>query len=217
MEVGVGVLVPLILILGFVSVLVAAIVYIRSEKEPESLQRRFLHRFYAYAMMFLAALVIFTGGSLLTRAGLAYSLGMPFGYRGEVDGRSGLRFLKESDIHYDESLRTQDLYAGGAFAAIGVLAFLLHRSLRDRVESPEERRQSFLHKGYLMVHGVVFGGVALASIPMAVQQVTSYALISYPAEEFFRRPTPGETLGFAVMALVLWAGIVPALFRGQEE
>ncbi|NIN65499.1 MAG: hypothetical protein GTO63_12545, partial [Anaerolineae bacterium] len=61
MAIGADVLIPLILMLGFVAVLVAAIVYIRSEREPESLQQRFLHRFYAYAMMFLAALVLFTG------------------------------------------------------------------------------------------------------------------------------------------------------------
>ncbi|NIN65498.1 MAG: hypothetical protein GTO63_12540 [Anaerolineae bacterium] len=67
-----------------------------------------------------------------------------------------------------------------------------------------------------MVHGVVFGGVALASIPLAVHQIITYALISFPPDEFFRRPVPGEILGFAAMALVLWAGILPSLFRRQE-
>jgi len=42
MNMNASILIPLILVLGFVSIVVTAIVYFRSELEPEVLRQRFL-------------------------------------------------------------------------------------------------------------------------------------------------------------------------------
>ncbi|HAL62127.1 MAG TPA: hypothetical protein DCP08_06950, partial [Chloroflexi bacterium] len=65
MIVGESILFPLVILLSFASFVVAAVVYFRSEREPEGLQRRFLPRFYAYAMLFISSLILLIGGGLL--------------------------------------------------------------------------------------------------------------------------------------------------------
>lgn len=218
-----SVLIPLAVLLGFGSVAVAAVAYLRAEKEPEGLRRRFLHRFYAYVMLFIAALLLLFGGGTFVKAVLAYPLGMPFSYRGrliyeEIRPEEEVRITPPQilDIQYDERQRTRDLSAGAAFAGVGVLAYGLHWALRNRVESVEERRRSFLYSGYLMVSGVLFGGIALVSIPIAIHQTLDYLLNPYSKEDIWMRPVPGEVLGFALLALALWVWIVPPLFRRHE-
>ncbi len=193
MDTGLSILFPLVVLLAFVSFLVAAIVYFRSEKEPDPLQRRFLLRFYAYAMLFISSLILLIGGGLLLKAALSYPLGMEFSYGGSSisSGRARLR----------------DLLNGVTFVGTGALFFALHWVLRNRVESPEERRLSFLNKGYLMMSGVVYGGLSLVLIPMGLYQLIEFYFFSWS------RPVPGDIVGYALVALALWVWILPQLFK----
>ncbi|MFQ6016159.1 MAG: hypothetical protein ACE5NP_12050 [Anaerolineae bacterium] len=227
MNMGISILFPLVVLLSFVSIAVAAIVYFRSEREPEGLQRRFLPRFYVYALLFVSSLIFFVGSGLLLKAVFAYAAGMTFSYRGqpiyaEIEPeKMPVREPKLERIEYRQEERLRDLLTGAAFAAVGALSFALHRTLRNRVESGEEQRLSFLNKGYLTVSGVVYGGVALVLIPMSLYQLIDYALIAYPEpQSVWQRPVPGETLSFAIAALAIWLWILPHLFRtlgSQDE
>lgn len=223
------ILFPLVIALGFISVAVTAIVYFRSERESESLQERFLLRFYVYAALFVSSLILFWGSGLLLKAGLAYAAGMPFSYRGEriyAEVEPGERPVRQPEIkgiEYHKEERLRDLLSGAVFAAVGALSFAFHRILRDRVESAEERRLSFLNRGYLTVSGVVYGGVALVLIPMGIYQLLDYALVTYPQPHYaWAEPGPGEILGFAMTALAIWLWILPHLFQtlgcgGKQE
>jgi len=222
MMIGVSILFPLVVLLSFVALAVAAIVYFRSEKEPDALQRRFLPRFYVYAMLFVASLIFLVGGGMLLKAGLGYPLGMPFSYRGEaqyeqiapgaVPPREPPKLL---GVKYHEEERTRDLLGGASFAVVGALFFVVHRTLRDRLESRDERRQSFLHKAYLAVSGVVYGGVALVLTPLSLYQLIDYLVIAYPQTErtFWQRPVPGEILGFVLVGLAMWFTLLVQLFK----
>lgn len=215
-----SVLFPLVVLLGAMSVVVAAIAYFRGEKESPVLQQRLLPRFYVYAMLFVALLVFFVGGGLLLKAGFSYLAGQPFSYRGEaVYAQAEPRTVpagppKVERVEYREEERVRDWLSGAAFALAGLLFFGLHLPLRRRLESQEEQRLSFLNKGYLMVSAVVYGGVALVLIPLALYQVAEFIVSTLPGPEaYWRRPVPGEFLGFALVALALWLWVLPQLLR----
>jgi hypothetical protein len=220
--IGVSILFPLVSLLGFVALAVAAVLYFRSEKEPDALQRRFLPRFYVYAMLFVALLIFLVGGGQLLKAVLAYPLGIPFSYRGEpqyeqispgaVPPRESPKLL---GIKYRDEERTRDLLGGASLAVVGALFFIVHRALRGRLESRDEQRQSFLNKAYLAINGVVYGGIALVLTPLSLYQLIDYLIIAYPQTEgtFWQRPVPGESIGFAVIGLAMWLALLPQLFR----
>lgn len=221
MIVGQSILLPLVVLLAFVSFLVAAIVYFRSEKEPEPLQRRFLPRFYAYAMLFISSLILLIGGGLLLKAALSYPLGMEFSYRGqpiyaEVEPET-MRWEPPpiEGIEYREEERLRDLLNGGASVVMGGLFLALHWALRNRVESQKDRPLSFLNKAYLMVSGVVYGGLSLVLIPMGLYQLIEFYFVPRgdPEQTIWSWPIPGDTLGYAFVALVLWLWILPQLFK----
>ncbi len=188
-----SILFPLVVLLGFVS-FVVAVVYFRSEEEPEALQRRFLLRFYAYTMLFISSLILLIGGGLLLKAALSYPLGTGFSYYGGQSISS-------------ERARLRDLLNGVTFGA-GALFFALHWALRNRVESPKERHLSLLNKGYLMMSGVVYGGLSLVLIPMGLYLLIEFYLFSW------NQPVPGDIVGYALVALALWLWILPQLFKG---
>lgn len=218
-----SILIPLILILGFVSIAVTAIAYFRSEPEPKELQRRFLLRFYLYATLFMSSLILFVGSGLLLKVGFSYAAGMPFSYRGHpvyakayVEAELGRKPEEPrlERIEYRQEERVRDLLTGATFTAVGGLSFALHRILRNRVESSGERLFSFLNKGYLTVSGVIYGGIALVLIPMGFYQLIDYALIAHPEpKDIWQRPVPGEILGFAIAALAIWLSILPHLLK----
>ena len=220
MSVSQSFLLPLIVLLAFVSFVVAAIVYFRSEKEPEPLQRRFLPRFYAYAMLFISSLLLLIGGGLLLKAGLSYPLGMEFSYRGQPIYAEGGPWRVGpppiEDIEYREEDRLRDLLNGGASVVTGAIFLVLHRALRNRMESREERPHSFLNRAYLMVSGVVYGGLSLVLIPTGLYQLIEFYFVPRgdpTAETFWSWPIPGDTLGYAFVALALWLWILPQLFK----
>lgn len=221
MSVGQSILFPLVILLAFVSFLVAAIVYFRSEKEPEPLQRRFLPRFYAYAMLFVSSLILLIGGGLLLKAALSYPLGMEFSYRGQpiyAEVEPGMVQWKPppfEGIEYREEERLRDLLNGAASVVMGGLFLALHWALRNRVESREERPHSFLNKAYLMMSGVVYGGLSLILIPTGLYQLIEFYFVPRgdPEQTIWSWPIPGDTLGYALVALVLWLWILPQLFR----
>jgi len=224
MILGQSILFPLVVLLAFVSFVVAAIVYFRSEKEPEPLQRRFLPRFYAYAMLFISSLILLIGGGRLLKAAFSYPLGMEFSYRGqpiyaEEEPETMYRVMGPTieGIEYrEEEERLRGLLDGGASVVIGGLFLALHWVLRNRVESQKERPLSLLNKAYLMVSGVVYGGLSLVLIPMGLYQLIEFYFVPRgdpTAETFWSRPIPGEALGCALMALVLWLWILPQLFK----
>ncbi len=232
---GQPILFLLVVLLAFVSFLVAAIVYFRSEKEPEPLQRRFLPRFYAYAMLFISSLILLIGGGLLLKAALSYPLGMEFSYRGQaiyteveplptpipVEGMVWEPPAFEG-IEYREEERLRDLLNGATLVGVGALFFALHWALRNRVESREERPLSFLNKAYLMMSGVVYGGLSLVLLPMGLYQLIEFYFVPRgdPEQTLWSWPIPGDTMGYAFVALVLWLCILPQLFKslgGERE
>ncbi len=223
MDVTQSIFFPLIFLLSFASFVVAAVVYFRSEKEPDSLQRRFLPRFYAYAMLFISSLILLIGGGLLLKAALSYPLGMEFSYRGqpiyaEVEPGQQLPMYKEppfEGIEYRPEERLRDLLNGAASVVMGAIFLALHWVLRDRVESQKERPLSFLNKAYLMVSGVVYGGLSLVLLPMGLYQLIEFYFVPRgdPEQTIWSWPIPGDTLGYALVALVLWLWVLPQLFR----
>lgn len=221
MNAGQSILFPLVVLLAFVSFLVAAIVYFRSEKEPEPLQSRFLPRFYAYAMLFISSLILLIGGGLLLKAALSYTLGMEFSYRGQpiyAEVEPGMMQWKPppfEGIEYREEERLRDLLNGGASVVMGGLFLALHWALRNRVESQKERPLSFLNRAHLMVSGVVYGGLSLVLLPMGLYQLIEFYLVPRgdPEQTIWSWPVPGDTLGYALVALVLWLWILPQLFK----
>jgi len=237
MIVGESILFPLVILLAFASFVVAASVYFRSEKEPEALQRRFLPRFYAYAMLFVSSLILLIGGGLLLKAAFSYPLGMEFSYRAqpiyaEVEVRPVEVAPTEPSaavptpvpvweppafegIEYREEERLRDLLNGATLVGVGALFFAMHWFLRNRVESQKERPLSFLNRAYLMVSGVVFGGLSLVMLPMGLYQLIEFYLVPRgdPEQTLWSWPIPGDTLGYALVALVLWLWTLPQLFR----
>jgi len=221
MSAGQSILFPLVVLLAFVSFLVAAIVYFRSEKEPDPLRRRFLPRFYAYAMLFISSLILLIGGGLLLKAALSYPLGMEFSYRGQpiyAEVEPGMVQWKPppfEGIEYRGEERLRDLLNGAASLVMGAIFLALHWALRNRVERREERPYSFLNKAYLMVSGVVYGGLSLVLIPMGLYQLIEFYFVPRgdPEQTIWSWPIPGDTLGYAFVALVLWLWILPQLFK----
>lgn len=221
MSAGQSILFPLVVLLAFVSFLVAAIVYFRSEKELEALQRRFLPRFYAYAMLFVSSLILLIGGGLLLKAALSYPLGMEFSYRGQpiyaqVEPKEiYMEPPPIEGIEYREEERLRNLLQGSTLVGVGVLFFALHWILRNRVESPDERRLSFLNKGYLMVSGVVYGGLSLVLLPLGLYQLLEFYTVPRgdPEQTFWSWPIPGDILSYTLLALALWLWILPQLFK----
>lgn len=221
MIVGQSILFPLVVLLSFVSFIVASIVYFRSEKEPEPLQQRFLPRFYAYAMLFISSLILLVGGGLLLKAALSHPLGMEFSYRGQPIYAEVEPEMVQWEpppfegIEYREEERLRDLLNGATLVGVGALSLGLHWILRNRVESQEERSHSFLNKAYLMVSGVVYGGLSLVLIPTGLYQLIEFYLVPRgdPEQTLWSWPIPGDTLGYAFVALVLWLWILPQLFK----
>jgi hypothetical protein len=221
MNVAESVLLPLIFFLSFASFLVAAVVYFRSEKEPEALQRRFLPRFYAYAMLFVSSLVLLIGGGLLLKAALAFPLGMEFSYQaqpiyGEVEAQNECMEPGPFEgIQYREEDRVRDLLSGAALAAMGAIFLISHQVLRNRVEDQDERLHSFLNKAYLMVSGVVYGGLTLVMLRMGLYQLIEFYFVPRgdPEQTLWNWPIPGNALGYAVVALILWLLVLPHFFR----
>ena len=223
MDVTQSIFFPLIFLLSFASFVVAAVVYFRSEKEPEALQRRFLPRFYAYAMLFISSLILLIGGGLLLKALLSYPLGMEFSYQGqpiyaEVEpGQPPPMYEPPAfeGIEYREEERLRDILNGSASVVMGAIFLALHWALRNRVESQKERPLSFLNKAYLMVSGVVYGGLSLVLLPMGLYQLIEFYFVPRgdPEQTIWSWPIPGDTLGYALVALVLWLWVLPQLFR----
>lgn len=225
MVVSQSILFPLVVLLAFVAFLVAAIVYFRSEKESDPLQRRFLPRFYAYAMLFISSLIILVGGGLLLKAALSYPLGMEFSYRGQPIYAEVEPAMVQWEpppfegIEYRAEERLRDLLNGSASLVMGGLFLALHWALRNRVESQEERALSFLNRAYLMVSGVVYGGLSLVMFPMGLYQLIEFYCVPRgdPEQTLWSWPIPGDTLGYALVALVLWLWILPQLFKSLGE
>jgi hypothetical protein len=226
---GLSVVLPLIVLLTFASFIVAAVAYFRSEAEPEGLQRRFLPRFYAYAMLFVSCLMLLVGGGLLLKAALSYPLGVEFSYPGQpvyaqveqpqpLEPYPRIQEPVIERIEYREENRVADLLNGATFAAAGGLFVGLHWVLRSRVESKEERRLSFLNRAYLATSGVVFGGLCLVLVPMGLYKLIDFYLVPrVDVGEFWSWPVPGETLGYALVALALWLWTLPQLFASLRS
>jgi hypothetical protein len=221
MDVTQSIFFPLVFLLSFASFVVAAVVYFRSEKEPDSLQRRFLPRFYAYTMLFISSLILLIGGGLLLKAAFSYPLGMAFSYRAQpiyAEVESGKMYMEPppfEGIEYRPEERLRDLLNGAASVVMGAIFMALHWVLRDRVESQKERPHSFLNKAYLMVSGVVYGGLSLVLLPMGLYQLIEFYFVPRgdPEQTIWSWPIPGDTLGYAFVALILWLWILPQLFK----
>ena len=214
---------PLLILLSAVSFIVAVIVYFRSEKEPEALQRRFLPRFYAYAVLFFSSVVLVVGGGLLLKAALSYPLGLEFSYRGqpvyaEVVYEESRPYLEPPEferVEYRQEWRLTDLLNGATLVATGSLFLASHWVLRNRLEGKEERPVSFLNRAYLMVSGVVYGGLSLVLIPTALRQLIEFYLLPRgdPETTLWTWPIPGASLGYALAAVAFWLWAVAILLR----
>jgi hypothetical protein len=225
---GQSVVFPLVVALSCVSFVVAAIAYFRSEKEPEGLQRRFLPRFYAYAVLFISSLVLLVGGALLLKAAFSYPLGLEFSYSGQpiygVARYPVPRTYPEpaqpaqfERLEYREEWRVSDLLNGATLVGTAGLFLALHWILRNRLESREERSVSFLNRAYLMVSGVVYGGLSLVLIPTSLRQLIEFYFVPRgdPETTVWSWPIPGDSLGYALMSPSLWLWAVSVLFRNR--
>lgn len=218
---------PLVILLSAVAFVVAVIVYFRSEKEPEPLQRRFLPRFYAYAVLFFSSVILLVGGGLLLKAVLSYPLGLEFSYRGQpvyaeapYPERQPYPEPPEFErIEYREEWRLQDLLNGISLWGTAGLFLASHWVLRNRLENKEERAISFLNRAYLMVSGVVYGGLSLVLVPTALRQLVEFYLLPRgdPETTVWSWPIPGATLGYAAASLALWLWAVATLLRNLRS
>ena len=220
---GESVVYPLLILLAAVSFVVAVIVYFRSEKEPESLQRRFLPRFYAYAVIFFSSVILLVGGGLLLKAALSYPLGLEFSYRGQpiyaevayTESRPYPEPPEFERIEYRNEWRLTDFLNGATLVGTGSLFLASHWVLRNRLESKEERLVSFLNRAYLMISGVVYGGLSLVLIPSALRQLVEFYLVPRgdPEATVWSWPIPGASLGYALASLPLWLWALTMLLR----
>jgi uncharacterized membrane protein YidH (DUF202 family) len=179
---GESVVYPLLILLASVSFVVAVIAYFRSEREPETLQRRFLPRFYAYAVIFFSSVILLVGGGLLLNAVLSYPLGLEFSYHGppvyaeiaHPDSRPYPEPPEFEGVECREEWGLRDFLNGATLVGTGGLFLAAHWVLRNQLESKGERSVSFLNRAYLMVSCVVYGGLSLVRIPMALWQLVEY-------------------------------------------
>ncbi len=224
---GESIVYPLVILLSSVSFVVAVIAYFRSDQEPEALQRRFLPRFYAYAVLFFSSVILLIGGGLLLKAALSYPVGLEFSYRGQPiyaeaiyeESRPYPEPPQFERVEYREEWRLRDLLTGATLVATAGLFLALHWVLRNRLESREERSVSFLNRAYLMVSGVVYGGLSLVLVPTALQQLIEYCFLPRgdPETTVWSWPIPGGSLGYAIASLALWLWAVAILLRNLRS
>ena len=73
-----------------------------------------------------------------------------------------------------------------------------------------------------MVSGVVYGGLSLVLFPTGLYQLIEFYFVPRgdPEQTIWSWPIPGDTLGYAFVALILWLWILPQLFKslgGERE
>jgi hypothetical protein len=163
------------------------------------------------------------GGGLLLKAALSYPLGLEFSYRGQPiyaevvypDLRPYPEPPEFERIEYRNEWRLTDLLNGATLVATGSLFLASHWVLRNRLESKEERLVSFLNRAYLMISGVVYGGLSLVLIPTALRQLVEFYLVPRgdPETTLWSWPIPGESLGYAFASVPLWLWALAMLLR----
>lgn len=215
---------PLVIFLTLAGLLFVAISYSRRDPEPKEVESAFLLQAYFFIALLISSFAAFWGTSLVIKAGLAYQFGMPFSYQGDIK-HPGPRIAEPSspetppvppddektkippkplDIIYREHTREKDILQGLMFLLFGLLFFIIH--LRAFRYVTGNHIHAFLKKSYHLIGTLVYGGITLISIPMAFYTMLERILFKeiITAENLYRVQFPGELLGYAIPALVIW-------------
>ena len=93
----------------------------------------------------------------------------------------------------------EGLIEGISFAIIGALVWLAHMLARTWIERPEDRTGT-LNRVYLVLLTVIFGVITIVSLPQAVFETLTYAVLDSGG----RDDTPGGALALSITALPIW-------------
>lgn len=211
---------PLVVLLVLAGLLFIVISYFKREPESKEAESRFLVFIYFYAVLLVSGFLVFWGSSLIIKSGFAYEFGIPFSYRGEA------RYLEPSrisaptapevwkdvktipssppKIEYPQNVREKDLLRGAMFLIFGLLFFFAH--LKTMRHAVKDAVNAFLSKSYHLLGALTYGGIALVTFPLAIYNLLERLLFkeSITVENLFQMEFPGELLGYAIPALVIW-------------
>ena len=207
---------PLVIFLTLAGLLFVAISYPRREPESKEVESKFLLNVYFSLVLLISSFAVFWGASLMIKAGLAYQFGIPFSYQGEVKYPAPIMAKrppspgeemqppKPMGITYEEHIREKDTLQGAMFLLFGILFFLAHQKASRYAIGDNVHK--FLTKSYHLIGTLVYGGITLVSIPLAFYTMLERALFKeiLTPENLYRFQFPGELLGYAIPALIIW-------------
>lgn len=171
---------------------------------------RLLFRIYLYLITLASLLTLVTGLSDLVQAGLGAGLGKEFSYdpvyiyepRTEPIAKDGTELEEPPSVSekgLDRAMK-EGLLDGISLTIVGALVLALHTWGRLRLEIPEER-QDVLHRIYLILMLVLFGGVTLVTLPSAVFETLRFYILD---SDQYNRTRPGGSLATALITLPVW-------------
>lgn len=111
---------------------------------------------------------------------------------------------KPLEIVYAEHIREKDMLQGSMFLLFGLLFFVIHQKVFRYMIG--DYVHIFLKKSYHLIGTLVYGGITLVSIPMALYTILERMLFKemITAENMYRLQFPGELLGYAIPGLIIW-------------
>ena len=195
--------------------------------EVVSIPLRLLFRVYLYLISLISMIILVSGAASLGEAGLAVVLGKDFSYTPKhiVDFPRPVRSeaVLEAPPEPEDEERGLDrvfkegLLNGISLTIVGALSLGLHTWGRRRLETKEERR-GMLYRGYLILLLVIFGMIALFTLPSAIFGTLGYYILD-TTDGFSRGAHPGGSLATAIISLPVWAyylNLTVRLLRRQE-
>lgn len=211
---------PLTVLLTLAGLLFIGISYSRRELQSKEVEATFLLQVYFFIVLLVSSFAIFWGSSLLIKAGVAYKFGLPFSYQGEIRPEPSmipppspeaptlkshpLTPPKPIEIRYEEHLKEKDVLQGAMFLLFGLLFFGIHKKAFRYIIG--DTTHAFLKKSYYLIGTLVYGGITLVSIPIALYTLLERMLFKevITPENLYRLQYPGELLGYAIPALIIW-------------
>ena len=111
----------------------------------------------------------------------------------------------------------EGLLNGISLTLVGALSLGLHALGRRRLKTKDEC-EGMLHRGYIILLLVIFGIIALFTLPSAIFDTLRYYILD-TTDEFSRGAHPGGSLATAIVSLPVWAyylNLTVRLLRRQE-
>ena len=106
----------------------------------------------------------------------------------------------------------EGLIQGISFAIIGALVWGAHMFGRHKIDLPEDRA-SPLNRIYLVLLTVIFGVITIVSLPQAVFETLSYAVLDPVGRDY----EPGGKLALSITALPIWLIYLWATIRSVRR